>query len=150
MRRFGYIIPYVVIGFFVYDRANDLYHASASSSDWMEVKSVYVLDTIVGRTPILKVSRNIKQDFHGIWTVTVKGINNDVEWNACTATNAYRYTTKSVLPSPVTLDWWTHPVKCSLPAGQYQITTEWMIDTNNKKKYIINVSNVFRVTEGTK
>lgn len=99
------------------------------TSVWFEVTSIHVEDSVVGDTPVMVVDRVIHRDFSGEWLAEVERINaNGKTTPVCVATGRDRYNDTAVYPDPLTLDWWTFPMKCFLPTGAYRLETTWTLE----------------------
>ncbi|MGL4812446.1 MAG: hypothetical protein ACRCXM_11775 [Beijerinckiaceae bacterium] len=74
----------------------------------MQVERVFVQDTLEGRVPELFVDRDIRQDFVGKWTSSVKRLTGTglEAIPDCISSGTAVYQTSSKLPVPLTLDWW--------------------------------------------
>jgi len=118
------------------------------SSWWMDVRRVLVFDGIAGAEIVMSVDREINRPFIADWAVAVRR-QADRGWVVhCAATGQSRYNVDSVLPDPLTLDWWTDGKcqKITIP-GQYRISTIWTIRGENglPDKIIERRSNRFEV-----
>jgi hypothetical protein len=102
----------------------------APASWWYEIRSVRVVDSTVGETPIMHIDRTIHQDFLGTYIVDVEQMQMDGRFTVvCSAYARTFYRSDAVLPEPVTLDWWSWPIKCALLPGRYRVETTWLIET---------------------
>lgn len=118
---------------------------------WMDVKYVQVRDVVAGEPVEMIVDRRIRRDFYAQWSVQVRRARGSEGWETipCGA-GANTYRTTSLLPNPLTLQWWSEG-KCSgLPPGRYQVSTQWHIYPGNlwPPKRVTALSNVFEVTDG--
>jgi hypothetical protein len=119
----------------------------APPSEWLAVRSVVVHPSIEGRPPVLSVEREIKKRFFGEWSATVRKSTEEGFVIACAATGSNEYQTDSQIPKPLTLDWWTFPIKCDLPAGTYRLDTVWKIKAPGyPDKHLTYRSNLFTVS----
>lgn len=119
---------------------------SAPVEDWFDVSEVVAHPSVEGSAPILTVSRTIKRDFIGEWSVTVRRLTPEGFEIACEATGAHQYRIDSVLPKKIDLDWWTFPVRCELKPGTYRLHTVWTVKpVGYPEKYLIRDSNLFEV-----
>jgi len=122
--------------------------AAIPASEWMEVRSVHVEDSVAGANPQMQVDRTIKSDFVGNWLVEVERDYGAGFGLFCSARGEAAYRQDAVLPTPLYLDWWTYPVKCILPAGRYRVETTWTISPELvPTKTVRSLSNVFNVTD---
>ena len=113
---------------------------------WFEVRAVHVFDTVEGTAPAMAISRSINRPFSARWRVEVERETDGGFANWCTQTGSNEYTTDNVLPDPLTLDWWTWPRQCDLPAGRYRVDTQWSVElAPNRHRRIRVVSNTFTV-----
>jgi hypothetical protein len=120
----------------------------APATDWLNVRSVVVHPSIEGKPPVLSVEREIRKEFFGEWSATVRRSTEDGFVIACAATGANEYQTDAALPRPVNLDWWTFPVKCDLSAGIYRLDTVWKINASGyPEKHMTVRSNLFTVAK---
>lgn len=107
-------------------------------------------DTVIGADVVLIVDRQIRRNVYGRWTVTVRRQQDDGWLLHCVATGESDYSTAAVLPSPLTLDWWTLDQCPDLPTGTYFVTTSWAFYPPFLPGYRRSqplVSNAFRVLE---
>lgn len=119
------------------------------ASYWIEVKSVRVLDTYANQPVHLLVDQRIRRDFHGTWLthVRVQRLNGGDELFCPSAGIGY-YKKAEVLPSAVTLGWWTGGECETLPPGRYVVETTWTVEPDMwplPPKRIRVVSNPFEV-----
>ena len=122
--------------------------AGLPTSLWFNVKSVHVEDTTVGKPPVMDIERIINADFMATWLVEVEQQLHGGYAVMCAARGESAYRTDAVLPDPTTLDWWTYPVKCDLPAGRYRVETTWQMDIPFAPVKVVRVvSNVFTVND---
>lgn len=146
MKPFLALVPWLFIALFVWQESRGWVEDAKPASDYFVVRSVAAHDSVVGNPILLTVNREVKQRFTGTWVVSIRKLLDDGEQSACSATNTTIYLPKTMLPDPLDLDWWTHPVACRLSPGQYQMTTEWRIaPEHGAVKRVVAVSNVFRV-----
>lgn len=123
----------------------------APASWWLHVRYVQVGDVQTGHAVHLIVDREIRRDFYGQWSVTLRKSVGD-HWEAiyCGTGNS-EYRTDAILPNPLTLEWWADSECPSpLPPGRYQVATQWLIYPGGlwPPKQVRVLSNVFNVTEG--
>lgn len=97
------------------------------SSWWLDVRSVRVFDSIVGKPVLMAVDRTISHDFRGEWLATIRKMEAGRWTSYCTARGSTNYFADSAFPDPLTLQWWTHPDCHPLPAGKYVMRTTWTI-----------------------
>lgn len=115
-------------------------------SVWLDVRSIEVQDATVGASPKMRVDRIIKSDFVATWLVEVEKDIGPGFAVYCSARGESAYRTDAALPTPLTLDWWTYPSKCNLPAGRYRVETVWLINVPFVPEKTVRVmSNVFTV-----
>jgi hypothetical protein len=121
--------------------------ALAPASWWLEVRSVRVVDTVAGVAPVMHVDRQIHQDFLGTYIVDVERKQPDGRYTVvCSAYSRTNYRTDAKLPDPVTLDWWSWPIKCQLQPGLYRVETRWVIEAELfSDKHVAVMSNEFLV-----
>lgn len=135
-------LAWLALGIYALDQAK----RSAPAENWMDVKSVVVHPTFEGSAPLLTVVRVIKKNFIGEWSATVRRFTPGGVEVVCAATGAAEYKVESVFPKDLNLDWWTFPVKCSLPVGTYRLDMVWTIKPDGyPEKHLIRDSNVFEV-----
>jgi hypothetical protein len=119
------------------------------ASWWYSVRSVVVLDSVVGADVLMRVDRAIHRPFVGQWSVLVRRLNADGAWEiVCDAQGRSNYRPDAALPSPLTLEWWTAGQCSNPPAGKLLISTIWTIEPaiGNTKAVVVE-SNIFEVTE---
>ncbi len=118
---------FIVVGWLAI-LAISVWHANMPASSWFDVSKVYVFDSVEGETPGMIADRTIRKSFHAQWVVTVyrKGARGFFPYCVSTGTNSYDV--DDVLPDRLDLDFWTWPVRCQLPEGQYQVRTRWIIN----------------------
>jgi hypothetical protein len=120
-----------------------------SPDDYMVVNGPIVEDTLLGQDPVLKVSREIFQEFRGEWTVEVNSSDGKL---VCDATSSNNYQVGNDLPETVKLfAWWMYtgekrtaqckPGMYPLPEGCYTVSTIW--DIPSARVSIKRDSNVF-------
>ena len=116
------------------------------ASAWFEVNGVTVSNAQVGQPIIMNVSRTIHAPFHARWVATVRRIRDDGLELACSSSGENDYRTANVLPKPLTLDWWTHPIVCKLEPGRYRLDTLWLLDVQGYPvKTVSAQSNIFEI-----
>ena len=119
------------------------------SSLWLEVRSVYVSDTVAGDVPLMQVDRTIHADVRGEYRVEVQRFERGGWLNICAGEGRANYHHDAVLPDPLTLDWWTYPATCSpsLTPGRYRIETRWTLFPDIAPPREVRVlSNIFTVS----
>lgn len=118
------------------------------ATSYIDVKSVFVSDTVVDVPPAMEVDRVIHRDFTGTWRVEVEKLQKENRYSLfCSASGESNYSQENDLPSELNLDWWTYPEKCtpSVP-GEYRLETVWSVNVSeNLQKRLRVVSNTFRV-----
>lgn len=135
-----FIIP--VFWFWLFDAYQD----TRSASEWLVVDRVIVRDTKQGLPVRMHVERQIVKDFTGTWSVNIRSVSTDGLEIACTASGGGLYRKAARFPDPLTLDWWTFPVRCDLPPGQYTVDTVWRIQAaSDRVKTVTALSNVFTI-----
>ena len=116
---------------------------------WLVVNEVYVFDTVVGKSPRMRVSRDIKTDFRADWIAEVHRRGSSGFHVVCTARGGNDYRVDNALPDNLDLDWWTYPTQCDLPPGDYQVETLWIIHPEGyPEKLVRSLTNVFTVRPG--
>ena len=124
----------------------DLRREIAPATQWLDVKSVHVYDTWEGEPPFMTVNRVIRQPFVGEWFATVRTISDGSNSFACLTEGRASYAVDAAMPGNLSLDWWTHPVKCRMPPGRYRLDTIWIIrPAGYPEKALFTQSNVFEV-----
>lgn len=101
------------------------------ASYWMKVNNFDVLNGIEGSPVLIDYDRTIKRNFVGDWRIKVRRFSGDgLEWICATTPSREDYDPKTVLPEPVTLEWfaWSDDRCYDLPAGEYEITATWEIN----------------------
>jgi hypothetical protein len=127
MRRVRWTWPLTVLWALIFGWAGALQLWPAAY--WLEVRSVVVRDTVAGTVPVMDVEREVKRPFRADWTVEVeRQSSRGGFYGVCTGTGSNNYRPESILPEPLTLDWWTWPVECDLTPGRYQVETRWTIN----------------------
>lgn len=80
----------------------------------------------VGNTALLTVDRSIHAPIDMSWSIRVMEETGEGWMQFCTAqSGVFQYRPESVLPRPVTLDWWTSGQCPTLPDGPARIVTTW-------------------------
>lgn len=116
------------------------------SENWYRIGSITVSDANSGDPIYMTVSRVISKPFVGNWGVTIRKVTNEGTEIACVSSGTTTYRTDAILPKPLTLDWWTYPVKCVLAPGRYRLDTVWQFDVAyGVAKTVTAESNVFQV-----
>jgi len=96
----------------------------APLSDFFEVQSITAHRQ--GDTAVLDVRRTIHAPIHMRFNVRIFHVEDLGMVQTCSVTSStILYMPGSVLPDPVTLDWWTWGECPKLPAGRAQIVTTW-------------------------
>jgi hypothetical protein len=110
----------------------------------MDVKTMIVNNTRTGASPILVVERHINQEFVAEWTVTIREVGEAGLSVVCVGRGRSHMSPKTLLPNPISLDWWIGHNTCKLTPGQYRLDTSWEIigETN---RVIRTNSNIFQV-----
>ena len=80
----------------------DKYYSAAT---WYSLDKVYIEDAKVGAPIQMAVDRTILKEFDGRYVVTIRRLP-DFE-PVCSGGTRVNYNTKSTLPDPLTLRWWT-------------------------------------------
>jgi hypothetical protein len=118
----------------------------APVTNWLQVKSIAVHDSEEGQPVVLSVDRTIRQPFIGEWSATVRQSTPEGFVIQCSATGKGHYSPSAVLPKPLTLDWWTMPVRCALPPGRYRLETLWTVQPQGyPEKNLLVTSNFFTI-----
>ena len=116
------------------------------ADNWFKVTSITVSDADEGQPITMNVSRAISRPFVGEWVATVRRVDDGGVVVFCTAYGQSAYRQDALLPRPVTLDWWTHPMKCALPPDRYRLDTVWLYDVGSGvTKSVTADSNVFTI-----
>lgn len=116
------------------------------AENWFRVASITISDTKEGEPVIMNVSREIRRPFVGSWVATIRRMDDTGVTVFCNAFGTSSYKPDATLPKPLTLDWWTHPMKCAIPKGKYKLGTVWTFDVaNNVTKVVTADSNIFEV-----
>lgn len=140
------VLPWIVVGVLAVTNLNEYLRNITPATYWMRVDSVVVADAMQGDPVIMHVSRTVYRPFSGEWLATVRRIDVDGPVAACFSSGRNHYTTDAKLPNPLTLDWWTHPIKCNLPEGRYRLDTIWTISVEGYPQKTLSIaSNVFEV-----
>ena len=116
------------------------------ASYWLDNVIVTVFDAPVDEPVIMSVSRDINRPFIADWNVLVRKQAGNNWKIVCTASGRGDYRPDAILPSPVTLDWWTDGQCPNPPEGNIFITTIWTLETLAGNKTVVTQSNVFRVS----
>lgn len=97
---------------------------SAQTADFYEVKSLRAVRS--GDTANLIVDRVVKREVPMSYAVRVFQVDDRGAHLVCAAEHGpYMYRPDALLPSPVTLDWWTGGDCNVIPHGQVEIETTW-------------------------
>ena len=118
---------------------------------YFEARHMIVPDAPTGAGVVLFVDRDIHRPVFGRWTVTVRRQAGEGWVQACApAHGSNNYLPESVLPDPLTLEWWTEG-QCSLTEpGRYFITTTWAFEPRRlpgTRRSAPLVSNVFAIVD---
>lgn len=137
-------IPWIIILVVGYGAIANFTRSIVPNSHFMEITMKIVNDTRTGVSPILVVERFINQEFVAEWTVTVREVGDAGLSVVCVGRGRAHYSPKTLLPNPVSLDWWIGHNKCQLRPGRYRIDTSWEIigETN---RVLRSNSNIFQV-----
>lgn len=96
------------------------------ASYWYEVGRVEVIEPTYEGDPVyLSVIREVKREFEGEYDVLI--VDENTNTIACDGSAAIRYRPERNLPKPLDLGWWVGD-PCTLPAGDYHMTTRWKIE----------------------
>ena len=115
---------------------------------YLEVISITVDDAAVGDVPNMHVDRIIKQNFKGNWVAEIELIESQGNYvYQCGSFGEATYNVDNELPEPLTLDFWTWPIKCSpKKPGKYRVETTWKIVLpGGLEKELHKVSNLFTI-----
>lgn len=140
----GTIIAWIgtSVGFPFYD--------STSAEHYLEVGGVLVADTKVGKSPQVRIERNIKHDFTGEWNVTLRRQIGDSFAFFCSRQGKSDYWTNIGLPAQTDLNWWMgippSPPCETIPPGRYVVSMSWIIELPGQERKIVRAeSNLFSV-----
>lgn len=127
------------------------YHIASilpGGSWWLDVDRVTVFDAPAGAAVVMEVDREVRRPFTADWRVLVRRWTGEGWLIVCTASGDGDYRPDDVLPSPLTLDWWTDGQCPHPPEGQIMVSTVWTINTALPGvRTVVAESNVFRVSE---
>jgi hypothetical protein len=138
--------PWVAIGIFLASELHKFVQDMTPPSYWFDVTGVTVADSRVGEPIVMNVTRTINRPFSGSWVASVRKMTPRGLELQCSAYGRNEYLVESLLPAPLTLDWWTNPIKCDLPVGRYRLDTVWTIEVPSHEPKIVSAqSNVFDV-----
>ena len=116
------------------------------AENWFRVTSITIADSAPGKPIIMNVSRSISRPFVGDWVATVRHVGSDGVAVVCVANGTSAYRLDAVYPHPLTLDWWTYPIKCDLPVVRYRLDTVWRFEVaSGVTKMVSAESNVFEI-----
>lgn len=118
---------------------------------WYELHSLWVDDARVHEPVTMHVDRAIHRPFFGKFGVVVRQ-NTPKGWLVvCNGFGGGDYLPNSVLPSPVTLDWWSNRACPTISEpGEYVVTTTISVVTPfGFRRVLKNESNVFVVSDAT-
>lgn len=118
------------------------------TSWWLQVNTFTIPDAKAGQPIEVIVDRRINRPFFANWTINVRKWDGGGWVITCIGKGATRYRLDAVLPTPVTMDWWTGSACPTLPVGKYIVDAIWVIDGNGilPDKRLELESNVFEVT----
>lgn len=118
------------------------------SSHWLSDVEVQVFDSTPGNDVFMVVDRNINRPFVAEWNVLVRQQAGEGWTIVCTARGKSVYRADSILPDPLTLDWWTDG-QCPYvkETGKTFVSTIWTIETRAGNKTVILDSNIFRIDQ---
>lgn len=148
-------IPYALMSLLLatgYLVGMSLWNSYAPTWIWMDVRGVYVENTIYGQIPRVNPDRTISQPFWGTWIVTVYKLNERGEKTFfCNSRGANDYVPGVRPPDDSDLEWWMHnPICSNLVAntpGEFILRTNWHITPVGYREREITVwSNVFTVS----
>lgn len=115
---------------------------------WYELHSLWVDDAKVGQPITMHVNRVIHRPFFGKFGVVVRQ-NTPKGWMVvCNGAGGGDYRPDAVLPSPLTLGWWSNR-ECPVASepGEYAVTTTIvMVSPLGFRRVLKHESNVFTVT----
>lgn len=123
------------------------------STDWFELRELYIPDHAQGSDPIMVYDRRIKQDHRGFWVAEVQRVNPNgragVFQNVCTGSGVADYDTTDVLGPDNTVNWsWFLGRPCRVGPGAYRVQlSRDMVVSGYPVKSQRTVSNIFHVTE---
>lgn len=139
------LTPWVLIligcGYFIHDWNE----SRKPASEWMRVDRILIDDVREGSNVYMFVDREIKKDFTATWHVSVRKIDQGKLEIVCTSSGGGLYRREATLPSPLTLNWWTFPVRCDLGQGTYIVDTAWHIKDGTRTRTVVRSSNRFSV-----
>lgn len=123
--------------------------ALTPAKQWMQVRKLYVQDSVVGVSPSVSIDWTIKQDFVVHWTTTVRVAQGYASAfrTVCVCSNGARYFPGRVIPETTTLSWWMGAQACDLTAGVYYLEAIWSWEWMGIQREIVVHSNVFKVKE---
>lgn len=129
-----------------------LFYATLPASHWFVVRRLEVGPCVVGSPCRIEYDRDIKREFDGAWTATVRRFEErdggEAGWVAqCTTPRAFpHYMPDALLPDPVTLFWLTGSERCSkLPPGMYRLEVDWLINVGSPFERDVLAVDVFEV-----
>jgi hypothetical protein len=97
---------------------------AATTADFYEVRSVRAVRN--GDSATLIVDRTVKREVPMSYAVRVFQVDDRGAHLVCTADHGpYLYRPDALLPSPVTLEWWTGGDCREIPPGHVEIETTW-------------------------
>ena len=127
-----------------------LYAALTPASYWMEVKKIYVHDTVIGDDIPIAVDWIIHRPFVANWhTVLRKSVPGDQSSFVaiCTSDGQANMFNGRQFPKDITLGWWMGQTHCELTPGAYYLETIWTWEELGVHRSIVVDSNVFKLTE---
>lgn len=117
---------------------------------WLQVDRVTAFDAPAGAAVVMEVDREVRRPFTADWRVLVRRWQGSGWEIVCLASGGGDYRPDAVLPSPLTLDWWTDGQCPTPPSGQIMVSTVWTINTALPGvRTVVAESNVFRIEEVT-
>lgn len=117
------------------------------TSWWLQVNTFTIPTAKAGQPIEVLLDRRIKRPFFAEWSVVVQRWQGNGWVIKCEAHGSNNYRVDAVLPTPVTLDWWTGSACPTLPAGRYFVDTNWIIRGGIilPDKIVTLASNVFEI-----
>lgn len=104
--------------------ATDLWPASR----WLDVRSVVVANGKSGEPLLMRVDREVKDNFTASWASSVRDVDGHI---VCTGAATSNYRAGANLPPALTLAWWTDGGCDVLPPGRYYLATDWRIHSHS-------------------
>lgn len=116
------------------------------TSWWFQVNTFTVPTAKAGQPVEIILDRRIRRPFFAEWSVVVQRWDNTGWAIYCEAHGTNNYRVDAILPTPVTLEWWSATECVSLSAGRYLIDANWVIKGGLLPDKIVTLaSNVFEV-----